>query len=275
MYKLLKIDLLDSYPLADIFDEKKYSLEMEHGDPGLLTYCTIQLFRQFNPSFTSYDEWIHGAENGAYELELHSDTTPLLRGSMILLAAIIEKALLLAIKYHSKQVRKGDSHPYLEHPLEVGWILYKHGYNPNVIAAGYCHDLIEDTDCTEEEIVAECGEEVLRLVKAVSNDPALSDNKDWEEKKMKYVNSVRAGGKDAIAVSITDKLANLHSFFTQYEKEGSSLWEKFNRGKDEKIWFEKEVLKMAKEEGFDARMLKRYESEIKKLEALTIQNDSK
>ena len=106
---------------------------------------------------------------------------------------------------------------------------------------------------------------MLRIVKAVSNDEELSDSVDWEKKKSKYVESVRAGGEKAIMVSVADKIANLYSFFEQYEKEGASLWKKFNRGKDKKVWFEKEVLKMAKEQ-WDHPLLKELEKLIEKLE---------
>ena len=66
-------------------------------------------------------------------------------------------------------------------------------------------------------------------------------------------------------VSIADKIANLHSFFEQYEKEGPKLWQKFNRGKDKKVWFEKEVLKMAKTQ-WKHPLLDEFENLITKLE---------
>jgi len=43
-----------------------------------------------------------------------------------------------------------------------------------------------------------------------------------------------------------DKICNLQSFFDQYDKEGPGLWKKFNRGKEQKIWFKKAVPEMAK-----------------------------
>lgn len=160
---------------------------------------------------------------------------------------LIQNAAELAWKYHKDQTRKGDVSPYIIHPIMVSTILAKNGFGDETISAGYCHDLLEDTDCQEDELEKACGAEVLRIVKAVSNDKNLSDKKDWEKKKEKYIETVRAGGEKAIAVSIADKIANLYSFFDQYQKEGPSLWKKFNRGKEKKVWFEKAVLKMAKE----------------------------
>ena len=65
-----------------------------------------------------------------------------------------------------------------------------------------------------------------------------------------------------------DKIANLHSFFAQYKKEGPALWKKFNCGKEKKIWFEKEVLKMARKH-WKHPMLDELERLIKKLEQTT------
>ena len=135
------------------------------------------------------------------------------------------------------------------------------------MTAAFCHDLLEDTKCTEAEIKEKCGREVLRIVKAVSNDESLSDKKDWEKKKAKYVQTVRAGGEKAIAVSVMDKICNLQSFFDQYEKEGPSLWKKFNRGKDKKVWFEKEVIKMAKK-NWNHQLLSTLEELVDMLEKL-------
>ena len=265
MYTLVKIDLLDSYPLADIFDDEKYTV-LEQGDDleTMFGHAFVGFF-ETNPTMKSYKQWLETAEDGAYEFAILAGGKELLRVSSVLQSQEIYNSLFLIKKYHFGQKRKGDGHPYLEHPLEVAHILYRAHLDPDVIAAGYCHDLLEDTDCQEHEIEDKCGKEVLRIVKAVSNDEELSDSIDWEKKKSKYVESVRAGGEKAIMVSVADKIANLYSFFEQYEKEGASLWKKFNRGKDKKVWFEKEVLKMAKEQ-WDHPLLKELEKLIEKLE---------
>ena len=268
-YTLIKIDMLDSYPLADIFDDEKYTILDSGGHLEKMLDTAIGGFFHENPTMKSYRQWVDTAEDGAYELVVLAGTKEILRVSTLLLSQEVFNAVFLMKKYHTGQKRKGDGHPYLEHPLEVAHILWKNECSSGVIAAGYCHDLLEDTDCQEHEIEKECSAEVLRIVKAVSNDEELSDTSDWEKKKSKYVESVRAGGEKAIAVSVADKIANLHSFFDQYEKEGPPLWKKFNRGKEKKIWFEKEVLKMARKH-WNHSMLEDLERLIKKLEQTTV-----
>lgn len=266
MYNLIKIDLLDAYVQADIFDDDKYTVIAQGEDLEKLLDTAIGGFFHENPDMKSYKQWLETAEDGGYEFELLCGGKKLLRVSSMLMSQEVFNAVLLMKQYHAGQKRKGDGHPYLEHPLEVAYRLWRAGFPSEVVAAGYCHDLLEDTDCQEHEIEAKCGKEVLRIVKAVSNDEELSDSVDWEKKKAKYVESVRAGGEKAIMVSVVDKIANLYSFFEQYKKEGPSLWKKFNRGKDKKVWFEKEVLKMARED-WNHPLVKELEGLIQKLEA--------
>ncbi len=156
----------------------------------------------------------------------------------------IDNAIGLILKWHAGQVRKGDGSPYIIHPVAVGTILAKNNFSDEIISAGFCHDLLEDTECPEQEIVNACGEKVLEIVKAVTNDGKLSDEKDWEKKKLKYINSVRIGPVAAKAVCIADKIHNLRSLLAAYKIQGPKMWGKFNRGKKQKVWFEKLVLKM-------------------------------
>ena len=63
---------------------------------------------------------------------------------------------------------------------------------------------------------------------------------------MKYIETVRNGPDDAKAVAVADKIHNAESLLIAYAEQGPSIWKNFNRGKEKKIWFEEEVLKMLK-----------------------------
>jgi len=167
---------------------------------------------------------------------------------------IIEKAARLAVEGHGNQMRKGDDSPYLVHPIMVALKLQKHGFSDVVVAAGLAHDLLEDTDMTEQELKNKLGKEVTEIVKAVSNDDSLS----WEDKKKKYIETVRSGPEGTKAVCVADKIHNLECILVAYKSQGPELWKRFNRGKDKKVWFETEVLKMLKET-WDHPMIAEYE----------------
>ncbi len=78
---------------------------------------------------------------------------------------LINRALKTAAKYHDGQTRKGTDVPYITHPIEVSRILQKHGMNEDVIAAGLLHDILEDTEMTEDELKEKFGTRILKLVK--------------------------------------------------------------------------------------------------------------
>lgn len=266
MYKLIKIDLLDTYIFADVFDEEKYTLLATDVNLEKLLDNGINEFKLLNKNFHSFSDWEEKAEDGGYEIEiLADDLEPVFRGSVILKDPIVENALNLARKYHYGNIRKGDGLQYIIHILQITKLLYRRGFDAEIIAAGFCHDLLEDTQCVEQEIEGSCGKEVLRIVRAVSNDKALEDKKDWEKKKERYIESVKNGGEKAIAVCLADKIVNLRALLKEYVKAGKNIWERFNRGKEKKLWFEKMVLAMAKENCKNA-LIDEYEKLIKELE---------
>ena len=64
---------------------------------------------------------------------------------------IKEKAKEFAIKAHKGQVRKNEKDkPMIMHPISVAELLEEYGYDDNVVAAGYLHDVVEDTKYTIE-----------------------------------------------------------------------------------------------------------------------------
>jgi len=156
---------------------------------------------------------------------------------------IIEKATRIAVKVHEGQRRKADDLPFIIHPFMVALKLTKYNFPDKVIAAALAHDILEETEYPEEGLREELGDEVVEIVKAVTNE----DIPDWEEKKIKYVESVRRSSEDAKAVSVADKIHNLESLLIAHEEQGPDVWGKFNRGKEQKMWFENEVLKMLKD----------------------------
>jgi (p)ppGpp synthase/HD superfamily hydrolase len=269
MYKLMKIDLLDAFIYADVFDEQAYTLIKESENLEEILGLAIEEFKAINPSYKTYQNWAEGAEDGGYEVEIFGDKyKSLFRGSMILLPRV-EIAVRMAHKHHLGQKRKGDGKQYIIHILEISKLLFRNGgseIDPEIIAASLCHDLLEDTDCPESEIEESFGPEVLRIVKAVTNDEKLESKKDWERKKTKYIESVRNGGEKAMIVCLADKIVNLRSLLKEYNKVGETIWERFNRGKEKKLWFEHSVLEMLKE-NLDHPLMNLYEKFIKDLES--------
>lgn len=177
----------------------------------------------------------------------------------------VSHALDLVIKYHGDQKRKAGGQPVIIHLLEVANLAYRFGEsNEYLLAAALCHDLVEDTECTLEEINKMCGKVVADLVCSVSNDPNL--DYDWEAKKLDYIEKVKTGGREAQIICLSDKIANMRSLLKEYEKEGEEVWRHFNQGREKKVWFEKEVYEMLRENLGNHRYIEEYAELIEALD---------
>jgi (p)ppGpp synthase/HD superfamily hydrolase len=178
--------------------------------------------------------------------------------------SLVERALQIAIEAHKDQRRKSDGSPYIAHPIMVAYSLLEQGFSQEVIAAGLLHDVLEDTPYPAEGIEKLVGKKVLDIVRAVSYDETLT----WEEKKDKYIETLRNSSIEAKAVSIADKIHNLRSLLDAHSRFGPIVWDRFNRGKEKKMAFEVMMLKMFKET-WDNPMIEEYEKLIEQANKLS------
>lgn len=77
------------------------------------------------------------------------------------------RAIDFATAKHSGQAR-ASGEPYLTHPLAVGAILVEWRLDIDSVLAGVLHDTLEDTGTNKDEIQAEFGVDVAKLVDGVS-----------------------------------------------------------------------------------------------------------
>lgn len=80
---------------------------------------------------------------------------------------LVAKAYEYAKKKHENVHRK-TGEEYIHHPLEVCYILAKLHCGPVTLAAGFIHDVVEDTNTSLEEIGKEFGKEVQYIVDALT-----------------------------------------------------------------------------------------------------------
>ena len=152
-----------------------------------------------------------------------------------------EKAKLFAIKAHKGQIRKSDKEkPMIIHPINVANILSDHGYDDNVVAAAYLHDVIEDTKYTKEDLLKEFNEDIVSLVLgATEQDKSLS----WEERKQETINNVKNLDLRHKAIVCADKISNLEDMRIIFEIKGEKDFSAFKRGFDKQKWYYTEVYK--------------------------------
>jgi GTP diphosphokinase / guanosine-3',5'-bis(diphosphate) 3'-diphosphatase len=96
-----------------------------------------------------------------------NDITSLLQGLNDEDKKLIEKAYTFAERAHEGQLRNSGE-PYFIHVFETAKILAELGMDTKTIVAGLLHDVLEDTQTTEEELKNQFGEEIVTLVKGVT-----------------------------------------------------------------------------------------------------------
>jgi (p)ppGpp synthase/HD superfamily hydrolase len=147
---------------------------------------------------------------------------------------MIDRALEFVVKKHAGQCRKGTSHPYVVHLVEVMMLLQRENYEREVVVAGILHDTLEDTDTTYQELVEHFGQTVADLVLYCTEDKT----KSWKERKTKTIQDMfdQVDLKGNLIV-LADKTANLRDSCREYQKFGYNRWDKFTEGYDAQKWY--------------------------------------
>lgn len=148
---------------------------------------------------------------------------------------IKEKAKKFAIKAHMGQVRKSEpDKPMIMHPISVGMMLEEYGYDDQVVAAGYLHDVVEDTKYTIEDIEKEFGQEIANLVMGASEpDKSLS----WEERKKHTIEETKILPLRNKLIVCADKINNLEDMMIIFERNGKKDFSAFKRGEKDQKWY--------------------------------------
>ena len=152
---------------------------------------------------------------------------------------MIQEAARFATKAHEGMLRKGGKMPYIYHPLEVALLVSRMTKDEEVIAAGYLHDVLEDTAVTEEELEQAFGRRVLELVKAETEDKSLT----WEERKAHTIRHLEEAPYEVKLLTLADKLSNIRATAQDYLFMGDELWNRFNEKRRESHkWYAKGIL---------------------------------
>ena len=86
---------------------------------------------------------------------------------------IEEKVMHYATSKHEGQTRIGGE-SYFNHPKRVAEYLYDRGYRGKYVFTAFCHDLLEDTDATKEEIFSTCGRFTRDAVKLLTKEKGMA-----------------------------------------------------------------------------------------------------
>jgi (p)ppGpp synthase/HD superfamily hydrolase len=143
------------------------------------------------------------------------------------LTSRFDEAYAYAARLHADQARKGTNIPYLSHLLAVASLVLEDGGSEDEAIAALLHDAVEDQG----------GQETLAEIRNLFGGRVAG------------IARIRQASSEVRRVSMADKLHNARSILRDYRVLGEGLWERFNAGKDDQLWYYRELVKAFREEG--------------------------
>ena len=133
----------------------------------------------------------------------------------------IEKAIYFATYAHKEQIRNSGE-AYIVHPIQVAGILAELKLDPDTIATGFLHDVVEDTGFSIDDIEYEFGKDVAFLVEGVTKLGKIKYKSHAEQQAENHRKMLLAMANDlrVIMVKLADRLHNLRTLkFHKPEKQ--------------------------------------------------------
>ncbi len=124
----------------------------------------------------------------------------------------VVKAFEFAQSRHEGQLR-ASGEPFFTHPVAVANILADMELDPSSVAAALLHDVVEDTDVTDEDIAREFGDSIALLVSGVTKLGKIpyTSNEDQQIENLRKMFLAMAKDVRVIVIKLADRLHNMRT----------------------------------------------------------------
>ncbi|OGY61091.1 MAG: hypothetical protein A3I33_01190 [Candidatus Colwellbacteria bacterium RIFCSPLOWO2_02_FULL_45_11] len=124
---------------------------------------------------------------------------------------LIDRAYKFAERAHEGQKRRTGA-PYFSHILATAEILAEWGMDEQTIAAGLLHDVVEDTDVTDNDLQKEFGKEISGLVNGVTKLGTVKYRGDkTQADNLRKLILAMAEDLRVILIKLADRLHNMNT----------------------------------------------------------------
>lgn len=180
------------------------------------------------------------------------------------------KALKLAFKLHGHDARKESDVPYIAHLLAVCALVQLDEGSEDEAIAALLHDALEDKpkEINRKKIRHKFGKKVLKIIELSTDTPkeyAGGQKPPWKERKKAYLKHIHESDKSLLRVTIADKIDNARAILADYQRMGDEVWERFNAGKEDQVWFYSSCVEAFDLSGYSGPMLEELRRLVNKL----------
>lgn len=185
------------------------------------------------------------------------------------------EALELTFYLFGKDARKSSPVPAMAHLLSVCAMVQLDGGDEDEAIAALLHDTLEDKPqfITREEIKKRFGVRVLEIIEVSTDTPQDfrgGPKPPWRGRKQTYLDHVKNTPPAMLRVTVADKVDNLRAILADHQRIGGELWQRFNAGQVDQVWYYQEAVKAYEQAGFTSPMLTELTRLVAELNALPI-----